>query len=231
LAKIHLIGGEKGGVGKSVVARVLAQYLIDRQLPFVGFDSDRSHGALTRFYAGYAAPVALDTYESLDAIVESALEEPERRVLVDLAAQSSEPLTRWIDDSGVIDAARELGVRLVYWHVMDSGKDGVGLLERLLDRFGDRLGYVLVLNELRGGDFDLLERSGQKERAVGLGARVMALKRLHEAAMAKIDAHDVSFWSATHNDDKAVHGLGLMERQRVRTWLRSVYGELDALEI
>ncbi len=29
--KIHLIGGEKGGVGKSVVARVLAQYLIDKK--------------------------------------------------------------------------------------------------------------------------------------------------------------------------------------------------------
>ena len=46
---IHLIGGEKGGVGKSLMARVLAQYLIDRQLPFLGFDTDRSHGALMRF--------------------------------------------------------------------------------------------------------------------------------------------------------------------------------------
>ena len=30
MANIHLIGGEKGGVGKSVVARVLAQYMIDQ---------------------------------------------------------------------------------------------------------------------------------------------------------------------------------------------------------
>ena len=51
---IHLIGGEKGGVGKSLMARVLAQYLIDRQLPFLGFDTDRSHGALMRFYSAYA---------------------------------------------------------------------------------------------------------------------------------------------------------------------------------
>ena len=46
---IHLIGGEKGGVGKSLVARILAQYMIDRAIPFVGFDTDRSHGALLRF--------------------------------------------------------------------------------------------------------------------------------------------------------------------------------------
>jgi cellulose biosynthesis protein BcsQ len=41
VTNIHLIGGEKGGVGKSVVARLLAQYLIDRQMPFLGFDTDR----------------------------------------------------------------------------------------------------------------------------------------------------------------------------------------------
>lgn len=48
MATIHFIGGEKGGVGKSVVSRLLAQYLIDHKLPFLGFDSDRSHGALLR---------------------------------------------------------------------------------------------------------------------------------------------------------------------------------------
>src|SRR5260370_41260672 len=57
MTKIHLIGGEKGGVGKSVVARLLAQYFIDHQIGFLGFDSDLSHGALVRFYAGYASPV------------------------------------------------------------------------------------------------------------------------------------------------------------------------------
>ena len=50
MAKIHFIGGEKGGVGKSLLARVLAQYFIDHELSFIGFDTDRSHGALMRFY-------------------------------------------------------------------------------------------------------------------------------------------------------------------------------------
>src|ERR671932_647531 len=116
MANIHLIGGEKGGVGKSLVARLLAQYLIDKTLPFVGFDSDRSHGAPMRFYGGYASPVVVDRYESLDAIVEAAAEDPERRVVVDLAAQTQEPLVRWIEDSGVLEMASELGVSIRYWH-------------------------------------------------------------------------------------------------------------------
>ncbi|MBL9166478.1 MAG: hypothetical protein JNN07_01915 [Verrucomicrobiales bacterium] len=128
MATIHFVGGEKGGVGKSLVSRVLAQYLIDHNLPFLGFDTDRSHGALLRFYADYASPVVIDRYESLDALVEAAVEEPERRILVDLAAQTHEPLTRWMEESGVLDMAQELGIAVRYWHVMDSGKDSLDLL-------------------------------------------------------------------------------------------------------
>src|SRR5882757_11386433 len=123
MTHIHLVGGEKGGVGKSVVARLLAQYFIDHGIPFLGFDSDRSHGALLRFYAGYASPVVTDRYESLDAIVEAAAEQPERRVVVDLAAQTQEPLMKWIDESQLLDAAAEIGLQVRCSHVMDSGKD------------------------------------------------------------------------------------------------------------
>jgi len=36
MSSLHLIGGEKGGVGKSFTARLLAQYFVDRELPFIG---------------------------------------------------------------------------------------------------------------------------------------------------------------------------------------------------
>ena len=94
VSRIHLIGGEKGGVGKSVIARLLAQYFIDHNQAFTGFDTDRSHGALMRFYKDYASPVLVDRFEALDAIVESAIEHPGQRVLVDLAAQTHDPLVR-----------------------------------------------------------------------------------------------------------------------------------------
>jgi hypothetical protein len=63
----------------------------------------------------------------------------------------------------------------------------VDLLERLLDRFGQRLHYVLGCNELRGDDFGMLERSGQLERALGLGAKVIRIRRLHDAVVQKIN--------------------------------------------
>ncbi len=227
LANIHFVGGEKGGVGKSLMARVLAQYMIDRNIPFLGFDTDRSHGALMRFYSGYASPVVVDRYEALDSIVEAAVELPERRVLVDLAAQTHEPLVKWMDDSGVLGLADEVGLPLYYWHVMDSGKDSVDLLRKLLDRFGTGLKYVLVRNQVRGNDFDALEQSGEQARALQLGGKVITVKRLHDSVINKVDAGSSSFWKAQGSSDREPATLGLMDRQRLKMWMRDVYREID----
>jgi hypothetical protein len=223
MANIHLIGGEKGGVGKSLVARILAQYCIDNSIPFLGFDSDRSHGALMRFYAGYASSVVIDRYESLDAIVEAATADPDRRIIVDLAAQTQEPLTRWMDESQLLLLAPDLGLNIRYWHVMDSGRDSVDLLKRLLDQYEQRLNYVIVQNQLRGDDFEILNKSDLLDRAQALNASVIAVKRLHEASMTKIDANSSSFWAATQSEDNSGVKLGILERQRVRSWLKSAY--------
>ena len=231
MSTIHLIGGEKGGVGKSVVARLLAQYMIDHEIPFVGFDTDRSHGSLLRFYTDYASPTVIDNYQSLDAIIETALAQPEQRILVDLAAQTHYPLGMWIEESGVLELAEELGISICYWNVMDSGKDCVDLLSKLLDQYGSRLNYVLVQNQLRDEHFSILEFSGVKDRALAFDARVMTLKRLHAPVMTKIDSNSYSFWAAKNKDADNRNGLGLLERQRVKIWLNHAYREIDSLGV
>ena len=231
MAHIHFIGGEKGGVGKSLTARVLAQYMIDKEIPFLGFDTDRSHGALMRFYAGYASPVVMDSVEALDVIVEAAAEAPDRRILVDLAAQTHDPLVKWMEDTGVVELAAEMGMPIYYWHVMDSGKDSVDLLAKLLDRFGSSLQYVLVRNQVRGNDFSVLEQSGQQARALDASAKIVTLKKLHDGVIQKIDAGSSSFWKARTAQVADGGGLGLMDRQRVKMWLRDIYTELDSVGI
>ncbi|MEQ1558129.1 MAG: mobilization protein [Methyloglobulus sp.] len=231
MSTIHLIGGEKGGVGKSVVARLLAQYMIDHELPFIGFDTDRSHGSLLRFYSDYASPTVIDNYQSLDTIIETASAQPEQRILVDLAAQTHHPLARWIEESGVLELAEELGISICYWNVMDSGKDCVDLLGKLLDQFGSRLNYILVQNQIRDEHFNILEFSGVKNRALDLNAKIITLKRLHAPVMTKIDGNSYSFWAAKNKDVENLNALGLLERQRVKIWLNHAYKEIDTLNV
>lgn len=199
--------------------------------PQSGFDTDKSHGALLHFYSDYASPVVIDRYESLDRIVEAAIEEPDRRILVDLAAQTHQFLVQWIEDSGLLDMRDELGMSLVYWHVMDSGRDSVDLLRQLLDQFGDRLQLIQVLNEVRGDRFDILAASGLLAWAEELGARVIGVRRLQDTTMQKIDAHNTSFWAAVNLADQAGVGLGLLERQRVKNWLKRTYAAFGPVDV
>ncbi len=239
MSHIHFIGGEKGGVGKSLLARVLAQHFIDRNQPFIGFDTDRSHGALLRYYGDYAAALPLDAHDSLDPVIEAATAEPGRRVLVDLAAQTQGPLLRWLDEASVPALATELGLKMTYWHVMDAGRDSADLLARWLDGVGGGatgngsggnagLPLVMVLNEVRGDGFEQLEASGLVPRAQALGARSVRLRKLPDALLQKVDAKGQSFWAATQ---AASSGLGLLDRQRLKLWLQRTQTELATLDI
>jgi hypothetical protein len=226
---IHFIGGEKGGVGKSVMSRVLTQYFIDHRVPFVGFDTDKSHGSLLRFYADYASPTLVDHYESLDYLVETLSSNQETSVLVDLASQTAAPLANWINDSGLFEILAALNTSVFFWHVMDEGMDSLNLLSGLLDEYTTNVSYIIVLNFGRGASFKRFEESEQKQRALSLGAKVMKLGQLHEGAMRKIDMFSISFWAALNNREPSDKSLGLLERQRTKIWLNRAYKELDCL--
>ena len=171
---------------------------LDRQVMKGTLSEDQKKAALANIST--ATDMATGV-KNAELVVEAATENPDKRILVDLAAQTHDPLVKWMDDSGVLETAEELGLSFNYWHVMDSGKDSVDLLKKLLDRFGARLNYVLVLNQLRGETFDILDKSGEKERALALNARLIALKRLHEPVINKIDAGSTSFWAAKNKSE------------------------------
>lgn len=229
MGSLHLIGGEKGGVGKSVVARLLAQYLIDKNRPFVGYDSDRSHATFARFYADFASPVVLDTYASADGIAEDLVADPAKNAVVDLAAQSLRPLAQWVTESGVPEVLGEVGVPVFAWHVMDDSKDSLTTLASLTAAFGSSVRYVVVLNHGRGSDFSEVRASPQLAAAVALGATIIELPKLHDASMHRIDTFDTSFWAAVNRTEKSEATLGLLERHRVRVWLKGVYESFDLM--
>jgi hypothetical protein len=234
MSSLNFIGGEKGGVGKSVVARVLAQYFIDKQLPFVGFDTDRSHTSFTRFYADYASAVLVDSFEGLDQVVSVFEEDADLqampKVIVDLAAQTAAPLARWIGDSDLIALLTEMGIAVNFWHVADAGNDSVDLLDKLLATYGPGPNYLIVKNMGRGADFSQLDNSAAMAKALDLGAKVISLAQLHEGSMRKIDRQNVSFWAAVNSPSKE-DALGLLERQRVRNWLKKTYESFDHLPL
>ena len=229
MTRINFVGGEKGGVGKSVLSRVLAQYHIDNSLPFSAFDGDLSHGALVRYYGEFTTAVDINNFENADQMLEASVESGSN-VIVDLAAQSSKRIDHWMSESGVIELANELGVTVTLWHVMDDGSDSVRLLEKTLNTYGNSVEHIIVRNHGRGKDFLLFDESEAKLRAESYGAKIIDLPALHSGSMRKIDQVGASLWAAANNKDKATGPtLGMLERQRVKVWLGKAYAQLDTV--
>ncbi|MEM9175838.1 MAG: mobilization protein [Myxococcota bacterium] len=216
-------------MGKSVLARLLVQYWIDRAVAFAAFDTDRSHGALLRHYAGYARPLDVDRMEELDRIVD-AVEEEAEEVVVDLAAQTERALDAWIDAGEVMEHLGRLGHDVWYWYVIDGGKDSVRLLAARLDRLPPSVTPICVRNRGRASAFPLLDESKLGARIAARGGAEIELPDLHETSMHKIDAYDKSFWAAIHNVD-ASEGpcLTRMQRQRTKVSIRRAHQVFRAL--
>jgi len=225
MSSVHFIGGEKGGVGKSVLARLLAQLFIERGLRFAALDADLSNAALVRYYADYTERVDLAQLDSADQIMDRALA-ADGRVLVDLPAQSHRALQRWIAETDVLGYARELGVPIVFWHVTDGGFDSVSHLERVLELLGNSVQYVVAKNQGRSLDFSQFDASPAARRLLELGGRVTTLPALDPALMYKIDRFGSSFWAAIHTAD-GERALSPMERRRAKLWLERAHASLD----
>jgi len=226
MGNIHFIGGEKGGVGKSMTSRLLAQYLIDAGTSFIGLDSDQSHGTFSRFYSEYASPLVVDDYDSLDQLVLLAQENPDYDLIIDLAAQTSARLGKWIEESDSLSLFQEIGSQVYLWHVLDDGADSVNLLNGILNRYPQEfIKFVVVSNLGRGECFDHFEQSTTYKKAKDRDATFMTLTKLQPQLAARLDFNNTSFWAAANNSDV----MNIIERSRVRTWLKNNYQQFDKL--
>ena len=218
MSKIHLIGGEKGGVGKSVVARLLAHHFAELTLPVLVLDGDQSHPEMLRFYADISQPLNLEDTTSVDQVLEVALEK-DTYVLVDLPSQSQRHLKQWIDGSGVLELSAELDVPIIFWHVIDDGKNSIDLLDGLLSNYSQGLNthFVIVKNTGLGLDFSLFDNSSVCKIAEKRNARILTLSELNKRVMNKIDRFNLSYRIAAHQTQGDC--LNLLERQRVKVWL------------
>lgn len=226
MGNIHFIGGEKGGVGKSMTSRLLAQYFIDAEKPFIGLDSDQSHGSFSRFYGDYSLPLKVSDFDSLDKLVILAEENPESDLIIDLAAQTSVPLRQWHEESDGLALLHELGNQVYMWHVMDDGADSVQLLDNLLETYPyEFIQFVVVSNLGRGSEFEPFVDSETFSNAANRKAIFIILPKLQSQLVQVIDFNNTSFWAAANNPTV----MNIIQRSRVRVWLKKTYEQFDKL--
>jgi len=164
--KIILVGGGKGGVGKSTVVFSVVDFLLSHGDNVVLVESDDSNP---------------DTYKALDKLVTAELcnldrEEgfiklgsiieahPQACIVVNTAARATNSI---VEHGGILgDVAKELGRELVMLWPMNRQRDSIELLKHFLDGATGYAATYALLNTYFGAaeKFSRFQSGKQKER-------------------------------------------------------------------
>src|SRR5437660_9463822 len=113
---VVLIGGDKGGVGKTTVARTLLDYFVHQQLRVRAFDTEAPKGTLKRFHPDVTDVVDVtkipDQMQIFDTLSDSSV------TVIDVRAGLLSPTLTSLRDIGFIDAARKGQISFAVFHIL-----------------------------------------------------------------------------------------------------------------
>ena len=164
-ADLHGVGGEKGGVGKSTVAKRLCEYLRENQIPFTAFDTDRSAPDLKKAYAKPESKIEVgeaffsEAKKHQEAANELIKVVEDKIALFNLSAASFSALSHWLESNEVFDIIR--GENNFYlWFVTDGSVESVSSLKESLKIYGKDIRHIVVKSEARNEtkDWKLIDK-------------------------------------------------------------------------
>jgi hypothetical protein len=223
--RLVLTHGEKGGVGKTTAARVIADFLKSRDIPFRAFDAEGETGQLLRFHGSETAPVDVTKAALISPVLDYLMDNGSKKLaLVDLGARTGSDLKGWLYKGGALEEAENdsLGITVVY--VLGGAIDSVGHLKECYQELGREVDYVMVKNFGVASKFDVYDQSNIREELLTNGSKEIAFPALDAAVYQSVDKASVSF-----NDfaDNKGGNFSYTERRYCRTWLRECFDALD----
>lgn len=235
---IHFMLQGKGGVGKSFVCSVLAQYLGKKGKPPKCIDTDPVNAT----FAGYAALQAqrleiMDGDEiaprNFDALVEQ-LAMTTTDVIVDNGASSFLPLTNYLLSNDVPGLLREnYGHKIVVHTVVTGGQAMLDTLHgfaALARQLPADVSFVVWLNpfwgpiEHEGRGFEQLKAYKDNKDRI---SAVIPIP-LRKADTFGRDVTELLARRATFDEGIADSTLPIMARQRLTMYQRDLFAQLDA---
>jgi hypothetical protein len=222
---IHLVDGEKGGVGKTVFSRALLQWFLDHEIPVWGVEADSSNLDLLSTYGkDRVKPVVLTEDEKLslrtDKLFQFAIE---RALVVNLPSRSYKPLTHWLEKNEIIEMGKETGVGLVRWFVSNGTHESVNSLKQNLITWGDRIPHVLVRNLYMRDDWSGLENQSElMDLLKKFRVLTIDMPKLDYDERDIIDNKRLTFGDALSGND-----LSMLQKRRVKRFLSFVYEQVE----
>lgn len=236
MPQIHFVVGEKGGVGKSLVALALAATYTLKGQSIVVCESDRSNGDVGRALEGKDGHTVLYPYFSEDAnhtdkadqMLDAVLEH-KTAAIVNCPAQSHRAILQWIN-KGSTYLALEFGVTLHFWFVTSGSYDSINLFLESVEEFSD-IPHILVRNTFCTEPLTYDYSAPDKNEAVAkaltkYNVPVANFPRFTTSDLDYIRAHNLTFLESINQP-----GLTIAARSRIKQALTKFIDSIAPLEI
>ncbi len=227
IGRLVLVTGDKGGTGKSVVARILLDIYRHRNINCIAYECDKSNPQLYRHYNKLEPGVRtlkLNQRGGADALQDDLKCFSPQVSLVDLPAGAAEYFESVAKDIFLFQNAQRLGYRITMVSVLGRVKDSLLQLKRLMDFCGDKVDYVVVKNLYWGDEhkFTRYNNSKVKQSVEALGAVELLLPELYDDIFDLIDSKDLTFREALEHED-----FSLSNQSRIYGWIDAVETEFS----
>jgi cellulose biosynthesis protein BcsQ len=219
--RLVLILNGKGGVGKSFFAVNFVQYLKDKKIQFLACDCDNENSTLKRFH-GDVEFLDLAHPRGLDSMIR-ALEKTDL-VVVDCRAASTEVFFNYFDEIDLPPTLQTLSVALTLVMPVNQEADSIDQLQRIVNKLKNTCSYLVLRNKVHNNNFTLYDRSVirnklQKE----LGAKEISMAKLQPWLVEELSHKNLTITAAVADGQ-----LHLLDRQRLQTWQRKLYAEIES---
>jgi hypothetical protein len=225
------VGADKGGVGKTTIARTLLDYFAAKNTLARAFDAEFPRGTLRRFHPNVTEIVDLTAIPDQMKIIDTLSSSEVKVSIIDIRAGLLSTTLKAFTDMGFFDAVRTRDFNFGLFHVIGPS---VASLEEIAEVFPYTRGrnYFAVKNFINETSFyewdpDVYDRYFKKAK----GAVELNIPKLNEMAYEQVDLAGIPF--ATFIKNKNARGQeghhSLVLRGYVRTWLKQVFDEYDRI--
>src|ERR1700689_2092902 len=228
-----LVGADKGGVGKTTVARTLLDYFAAHHVPTRAFDSESPKGTLKRFHGDAADIVDATSVADQMRIIDTLSTTDTTVTVVDVRAGLLSPTLRSLRDIGFLDAVKKGQITFVVFHILGSSIASLNKIEETAPFTADAK-YFLVKNFINNTSFFEWDQATNASYFKRLkDAVTINIPKLNELAYEQVELASVPFLTfvANKNQKGDTANYSFVLRGYVRHWLGNVWGEYDRIKL
>jgi hypothetical protein len=230
---VVLVGADKGGVGKTTIARTLLDYFGAHQTPTRAFDTESPRGTLKRFHPYVTEVVDVTSVPDQMKIFDTLGNAEARVTVIDVRAGLLSPTLQALSDIGFLESAKKGQITFAVFHILGPS---ITSLEEIAEtaRFVGDANYYLVKNHINETSFFEWDPATYNSYFKQIkGAEEITIPKLNEMACEQVEVAGVPYVSFVAN--KNVRGEtannSFVLRGYVRHWLGNVWGEFDRVKL